>query len=210
MGSNAIDLLGKKINFLTVLRKEKTVNGRSMWLCRCDCGNEIVVGGRHLYSKKTRTTKSCRSCLYKRITKHGKSNSQENKAWKDMKARCNNYKTTGYENYGGRGISYCAEWETFDVFYRDMGDAPSKKHSLDRVDVNGNYCKENCRWATKQQQARNQRTNIKITYKNETKILVEWSEFLGIKYGVLLYRIKNGWSIEDAFTTPVKQSKKKK
>jgi len=202
-GRNKIDLTGKRINFLTVLGPLKNNGKRIMWSCKCDCGVIIEVAGGHLCSKG-RTTRSCRDCLYKRLTKHGKANSQSNKAWQDMKARCNRPTSTGYKNYGGRGIIYCVEWELFENFYTDMGDPPSKLHSLDRIDVNGNYCKENCRWATMKEQSRNKRSNRVIEINGVKKCLSEWCEIYKIKYCSVWGRERDGMNIIDAITKPKK------
>ena len=134
------------------------------------------------------------------------SNTPEHEVYFGMMKRCYNKNYRKYKNYGGRGIVVCERWlESFDNFYEDMGDRPGKNYLLDRIDVNGNYEPGNCRWVTSKKSSRNKRTTILITYSNETKCLAEWSEVLNIKYGTLYTRIKeNGWSVEKAFTTPVK------
>jgi hypothetical protein len=106
------------------------------------------------------------------------------------------------KHYKKRGITYCARWETFENFYADMGDPPSPKHSLDRIDNNKGYSKENCRWATGSQQARNRRVSRMVEYKGKTKNLYDWAEELGISIKVLQHRMWDGWDVEKAFTKP--------
>lgn len=144
--------------------------------------------------------------------KHGMSNSRFYKIYTGIKSRCNNEKVRGYEKYGGRGIE--VEWECFEQFNNDMFDE-YKKHveifgeketTLDRVDNNKNYSKDNCRWATYKEQARNTRKNRYITYKQETLCLAEWAEQIGITPTLLNWRINiSGWSIERALTTGAKK-----
>lgn len=107
-----------------------------------------------------------------------------------------------YKDYGGRGITVCDRWREFVNFYADMGDPPAGL-TLERKDNDGNYCPENCVWATRKQQYRNQRSNIRVTYKGETRVLSEWAEKLGINYGTVYHRIKNGWEVPLAFEAPV-------
>jgi hypothetical protein len=126
--------------------------------------------------------------------KHGKRKSKEYTAWDHMKRRCMNSSHPKYKNYGGRGITVCEAWLDFINFYRDMGDCPSPKHSLDRINNNGNYEPENCRWATFQQQQNNRRDNIIISFAGRTMTISEWSRFLKIPKSTLHRRIKLGWS----------------
>lgn len=127
------------------------------------------------------------------------SRSTEYNSWSSAKRRCFNVTNADYPEYGGSGITMSEEWaSSYSTFLKDMGRKPTKKHSLDRwPDKNGNYEKENCRWATPTQQARNTRRNTYITYKGESKLLVELSEESGIRSGVLSRRLKRGWAIDD-------------
>lgn len=120
-----------------------------------------------------------------------------------MKARCLNPKSERYPIYGGRGIKVCAEWMTFEGFKKDMLPTYREELTLDRIDVNGNYCKENCRWATIREQSENKTVSNFVTFMGKTMILPRWAEYLGIKRSTLEMRIYSyGWSIERAFTTP--------
>lgn len=161
-----IDMTGKVIGRLTVIeRAGADKNGQAKWLCSCECGNQSVVLGGNL---RKGNTFSC-GCLHKENTgnmsrKHGLSTTSSTSELKDeygiwvaMNSRCNNPKHNGYELYGGRGIKVCDRWSDVSLFLQDMGSRPSKSHSIDRIDVNGNYEPDNCRWATLSEQSRNKR-----------------------------------------------------
>ena len=141
------DLAGQRFSSLLVLeRKENTKANKARWACLCDCGTETVVIGAELLSGHT---KSC-GCLQKsnRI-KHGLHNTRQYQIWTDMKTRCDNTNHKYYDYYGGRGITYCDKWKTFDGFWEDMRDSYKDDLTLNRRDNNGSYCKENCSWDTK-------------------------------------------------------------
>lgn len=116
--------------------------------------------------------------------------------WLGMLSRCYEAVNKDYKNYGGRGIGVCTRWRSFNLFCEDMGQRPSPKHSIDRIDNNGNYCPENCRWATPICQSNNKRTNIRLTLNGETHTLAEWSRILKINTTTLSYRVRAGQSIE--------------
>lgn len=126
--------------------------------------------------------------------------------WNQMKFRCLNPNATGYKNYGGRGIAVCAEWRaSFDVFLRDMGPRPSKQHTLDRVDVNKGYEPGNCRWATQKIQCRNTRVNHVVILDGVRMTLAEAVELSPVCYNTALYRLKRGWTVDDAVSLPPQQ-----
>ena len=128
-------------------------------------------------------------------------------SWSSMLFRCNNPSATGYRYYGGRGISVCPEWSSFDAFYADMGERPSTKYSIDRIDTNGNYCPENCRWATHKEQARNRRTNTLITINGETLCIADWAIRYNIGDATIRARIRAGWPADKAVTYPARAYK---
>lgn len=137
------------------------------------------------------------------MLKHGKVRTPEYRAWASMKKRCLTPTSHNYHLYGGRGISVCPEWiDSFEVFYRDMGPRPSYEHSLDRINNNGHYSKENCRWATKSEQSTNRRSTQFVTAFGETKCLSRWSEEFGVPFNTLSRRVKDGWHPEVALTRP--------
>jgi hypothetical protein len=136
-----------------------------------------------------------------RLTTHGKSKSRSYRAWASMKTRCYNTKNHAFKYYGRRGIVVCDEWMDFETFYRDMGEPPPK-FSLERNDVNGPYCKENCIWATAKTQARNRTNNNIVTIHNESKTLSQWAEETHIKWDTLHKRILNGCLEENLLSKP--------
>lgn len=212
MSNKLIDELSNKYGGLTVLAraKGKGSRGDAYWRCLCSCGNEKVVRGDSLRSG---STMSC-GCL-RNVTqsinnlKHGKTRSAEYRAWLCMKGRCSNPNMTGYHRYGGRGITFDPSWSVFENFYRDMGVKPSVKHSLDRLDNNLGYSKENCRWATSSQQNNNRRDNRLITCEGVTQTLAQWTRLKNIKYRTLDNRLRRGWTPNDALnlSIPLKEAR---
>jgi hypothetical protein len=125
-----------------------------------------------------------------------------------MTSRCENINSKAFCNYGARGISVCARWKnSFSDFFSDMGPRPSSKHSIDRIDNNGNYCPENCRWATTKEQGNNKRDNIRLTFRGVSKTLMEWSRETGIIWATLHGRHRRGWPTERILTQPVAHKK---
>ncbi|SBV91819.1 hypothetical protein [uncultured Dysgonomonas sp.] len=189
-------LVGVRFGRLVVLSKYKDskYSGSIRWTCQCDCGKEIQINtGNLIYNK----TKSC-GCLVldfaENLNKsHGKSKTSIFNIWVSMRARCYNTNGRYYSDYGGRGINVCDRWlESFENFYEDMGDRPSSKHSLDRIDVNGNYEPANCRWATKLEQANNTRNTVFLTHNGITKPISDWARSLGLNKQTIRSRIKQG------------------
>ena len=109
-----------------------------------------------------------------------------------MKSRCNNPNNNQYSDYGGRGIRVCERWSTFENFLADMGERPTPKHSIDRIDVNGDYCPENCRWATKEEQNNNKRNCILVTYNGKTQNFKQWCKELNLPYYCAIHMYKSG------------------
>lgn len=128
-------------------------------------------------------------------------------AWSHMCQRCKNPKNKEYDNYGGRKIQICRRWENFVNFLEDMGNRPTTKHSLDRIDNNRGYNKKNCRWATKKEQAYNRRDNRLETYNGLTQCVAVWAEKYGLPYYTFLWRLNHGWSIHKALTETIRGSK---
>lgn len=196
-------MIGKKFGKLTVLAKSSEKKGRGI-LCRCECGNQTVVFDSNL---KSGHTKSC-GCLARELqTTHDQSSTSEYKTWMNIKSRCYTEKAPYFNFYGGRGIRVCNRWLHgedgkigFECFFSDMGPRPSKKHSIERRDVNGHYEPSNCEWATQKVQCRNTRANRIVDYKGKKQTLVEAVESSGLKYNTVLYRLRRGWSLEDALT----------
>ena len=132
--------------------------------------------------------------------RHGGRGTDEYRIWRHMRTRCENKNSPAYVWYGERGISICERWLDFKNFIEDMGSRPSKKHTLDRIDVHGNYEPSNCRWATMKTQQRNRSNNVTYTYKGVTATLAELCEIHGCKYTTVHMRLTKGASIELALT----------
>lgn len=203
-----IDITGKKFNRWTVLaRADNTAGGQAQWLCKCDCGNMKILTSVVIRRGMSKSCGCYRLEMESTINlKHGHTSngvSPTYHSWVNMKSRCNCRTNIGFENYGGRGISVCERWNKFENFLSDMGDKPKGK-SLDRIDTNGNYCKENCRWASNKEQGRNKRNNILLTHNGETKTISEWAEITGINRRTLEQRHHNGWSDGKTINTDVR------
>jgi hypothetical protein len=206
--SKSADLIGKVFGRLTVMAQCSTCKRKS-WECRCFCGKYCTVRDDCL---KDGNTQSCGCLRIERasaaVRTHGRYDTPEYVCWVNMLQRCTNTKHKHYSEYGGRGITVSPSWLFFENFYADMGNRPSKLHSLDRKDNDGPYCKDNCRWASQKQQMNNTRSVKYITYGGETRTISEWAEHLYMQVETLRTRLKLGWSIQDALTTPVKSRNK--
>lgn len=214
-----IDLTGKKFGrFLVVGLSGKNRHGSAMWRCRCECGTEKIIDGQGL---RKGSTVSCgclraehlrrgREYLHVSSRTHGESRSREHKIWRCIVYRCYTSTAPEFPCYGGRGIRVCKRWrESFPAFLEDMGKAPSLKHTIDRIDNDGPYSPENCRWATRKEQANNRRDNTRISYQGVDKTISQWSDDLGVDPHLLYDRInRRGWTAEKAFTTPVKRKRR--
>lgn len=177
-------LVGQKIGLLTIIKiSGADSKGRKRFFCLCECGATTDVAA---YSVASGYTKSCGHLAFIGThTTHGMSKSPEYRgeyqAWCGMRDRVNNVNGQNYRDYGGRGIRIDERWNSFNNFLNDVGRRPSKKHSLDRINVNGNYEPSNCRWATVSEQARNKRNTVRVEYMGRVMILQEWANELGVK-----------------------------
>lgn len=202
--SRVIEMVGKRFGRLTVVSQAPILSWKNRrWHCVCDCGNRIAVAGGDLRNGRSQ---SCGCLRQERITTHGMSRTPIYKAWAGMLSRCNNPGSTYYHYYGGRGITVCERWQTFENFHADMGDRP-KGLSLDRIDNDKGYSPENCRWATSRQQCQNRSNNVELTLNGKTQCVSEWSRELGIGTQTLYERIWRGWSDEDTLTLPPRPSR---
>lgn len=208
-----IDLTGKTFGRLTVVKRVGTDNQRNpIWLCKCECGNEKIIRGNNL---KSGNTKSC-GCLAREDSterfgklnyKTGQYKSRLYRIWTSMKTRCYNENASDtYQRYGGRGITVCDEWrDDFKAFYDwAMVNGYLDELTIERIDNDGNYCPENCRWANLHDQNRNRRSNRMFTFNGKTQCMLDWANELGIKPITMIARFRRGWTVEQAFTTPVK------
>ena len=205
------DITGKRYGRLIVVKRwEKLPSGHSKWLCVCDCGKPKIVEDSNLKHSDKISCGCWQKELYIENSKwKGESHSHLFQVWQSMIKRCKNPKAQNYKYYGGRGITVCDDWsDNKNGYFLFKGWALSNGYidglSLERIDVNGNYSPQNCKWIPLKEQAKNRRNCNMITFNGETKNLTEWSRILGIKRYTLFSRLKNGWSIEKAFTTPTK------
>lgn len=199
------DITGQRFGKVVVIK----YIGQSKWLCKCDCGNQKIIDGRRL---RKGDTKSC-GCLSieqakinfkKNFYTHKQSKTRLYYIWKGIKSRCNNKNLPKYKIYGLRGIKVCNEWQKFEPFYNwAIKNGYKENLSIDRINVNGDYCPDNCRWVDMKTQQRNRQNNHLLTYKNETHCISEWAEMYNLKSSTLLARINRGWSIGKALNTKV-------
>ena len=202
------DIFGR----LTAIKQvENNSLGQTCWLCRCSCGNTAIVTSNHL---RTGHTTSCgcynKEIIIKSSTTHGMSHTRFYGIYLSIIQRCSYSKSENYYLYGGRGIK-CL-WKSFEEFKNDMYEDDlkhskvygEKNTSIDRVDVNGNYCKNNCRWATWKLQGNNKRNNHIITNSNgESHTIAEWSDLVHINRTTILDRLKHGYTPDEALYTPL-------
>ncbi len=181
---------------------------RKSWLVRCECGTLKTVEQGNL-TRNRRPTRSC-GCLQGKLTKHNhcsNGSSPTYVSWRAMWTRCKRRKNSNYYLYGGAGITVCGRWRSFEFFLADMGERPGGC-TLDRIDGIGNYIPENCRWATRKQQMRNRRDNRLIAHDGQTLCLAEWNERLKMGKDTLGGRLRRGWPVHRALTTPVRKRTK--
>lgn len=189
------DISGTRSGKLVAISFAGKKNGRSLWLCKCDCGGEKIVLGSHITTNR-RTHCGC----VKPNFKHGLSNDKMHYTWNAMKQRCSNPNNSDYHNYGGRGIKVCDRWLVFSNFYNDMHGAyiehieahGSKNASIDRIDSNGNYEPSNCRWATIETQSYNKRDSIRIEYEGNLITTKELSCITGLPLSTIYSRYEKG------------------
>jgi hypothetical protein len=180
-------------------------------VCECTCGAVIAV--RH-NSLLTGNTESCGCVAAEKIAQvnktHGLSRTIEHVTWTGMNKRCRNKLSKEYPNYGGRGIRVCDRWSEpkgmgFTNFLSDMGRRPPECTSIDRIDVNGDYCPENCRWATDKEQRRNKRSSRVFTAFGKTQCQCDWAEELGGSWAAIWQRLRRGWTLEEALSKPINE-----
>ena len=199
-----LSLARQKFDQLTVIRSAGTRSRKgnrkeSVWLCKCSCGKTTKVVGSKLTSGHTR---SC-GCLKKTCCRtHGLSSTLAAKSWYAMISRCNNPKDKDYPRWGGRGVRVCRRWLKLENFIADMGERPSKRHSIERRDNDGNYCKSNCYWALPIQQMSNRRVTVYLTYKGKRRTIRQWADKLGQPYQLLANRYQQGWPVKHILTMP--------
>lgn len=203
--------VGSKFGRWTVLDETRTAKGKLAWRCRCECGTERVVVGTSLRRGASRSCGcwssevSSRTCV-KRCKTHGKTGTRAFRTWSAMLDRCRNQRSSNYPRWGQRGIRVCERWaSSFENFYADMGDPPDGA-TLDRIDNDGDYCPDNCRWANGIEQSRNRPGyNRMVTYCGVTATVAEWAQRTGLSYSTIWQRINAGWPVNVALTKPARR-----
>lgn len=207
---NRIEIeIGVQFGRWTILQDAGT---SSCWkrnvLCRCECGKTKIVQFNNLRNGKSLSCGCLRAeQLKQRLTVHGHCHrghlTTEYRIWRGIVSRCTTPKASGYKNYGGRGITVCERWLVFENFLADMGMRPPGDTSIDRIDNEGNYTPENCRWTTRKQQNNNRRVKNGYTFNGKHQCLSAWARELGVSVDRLKTRIKAGWPVENVFVTPL-------
>ncbi len=198
-----IDRTGNVYGRLTVIDYVGRVHKKHhVWQCLCTCGTVTNVQGDSLHNGDT---KSC-GCLRtettsQRTSSHKATNTAEYRSFSHAKNRCENLNTGAYQHYGKRGIEF--RFNSFEEFYAELGDKPSPKHSLDRIDNDGHYEKGNVRWATQQQQGNNKRNNVLLTIEGVSLSIAAWARASGLQDATLRRRLATGWNLKDAITLPL-------
>lgn len=200
-----MDIIGKKFGQLKVLEKTEiraNNNGEYKYKCECTCGKITFVRKSNLKSGNSKTCGYCnRSVRHSPLSNGLRSkNKRLYSIYQNMKQRCYDENSITYKNYGKRGIKICDEWlNDYSKFYNwSIENNYQNNLSIDRINNDGDYCPQNCRWATKEEQQNNTRNNRKIKYNNEIKTLAQWAKILNMSQQKLRYRLNN-WSIEEAF-----------
>lgn len=189
-----------KLKVLGLVRRPQ--DNRPAWLCQCECGNFAKPLASEL--TKGRTT-SCGCSRYISHNKtHGMSGTSVYHIWIGMRQRCNNPNVINYQDYGGRGITVCERWQSFENFLSDMGKPPSPNHSIERRENDGHYAPDNCYWGTDEEQSNNKRNNRILTLNGKSQSMAMWCKELHLNYSLIRTRLNIGWSDEQALTTPAR------
>ena len=195
------DFIGKKFTNLFVTAKDE--KKKYYYVCECKCGSTCSVYKSHLSSGQTKRCPKCAESFQHSSRKtHGMTNTKVYRSWQGMIQRC---KDKNNKDYGGRGIKVCKSWKKFENFYKDVGEPPTKYHTLDRINVNKGYKPGNCKWATPKEQSSNRRNNNLYKYKGEELTLSQWSRKVKISESTLRQRIRLGWKIKKVLTKPVRE-----
>lgn len=213
---NLIGCVFGKITVVDFADSIKNSDGKSvrMWKCQCECGTVKNIRSCNL---QRGGSLSC-GCVAREKSRQrathgyarGGKTPREYWVWVSMHQRCENENNKSFRNYGGRGIKVCERWESFGEFMNDMGYRPSSRHTIERIDNDGHYSPDNCRWATRHDQSRNTRQNHLIAFNGTTQCLADWAYQLGMSFNTLEKRLRDGWTEEDALTTPVVAGQKRK
>lgn len=185
---------------MPILECGKNSSGQYRYLSVCECGESKVVTGSSMVQGKVLSC-GClrRDTMVAKNTKHNGCGTSTYETWAGMKTRCTNPNGTAYANYGGRGITFNPAWADFAVFASDMGERPDGC-TLERIDNDKGYSKDNCKWATAAEQSRNTRQNVNLTLNGKTQCMTDWAKELSIPYPTIQDRVRKGWSAEKTLT----------
>lgn len=200
MNKNIKDRTGQRrgmLTFISLSDKMMLGNRDKFWNAICDCGTEVVTRGAGYVQSCGCYNVICRQT-------HKQTGTPTHVSWLRMRNRCNNPSASDYHRYGGRMVKVCDRWGVFENFREDMGDRPSLKHSIDRIDNDGDYEPSNCRWATMSEQARNRRSTSYLVIDGICKCLPDWAGQYDIDLERVRSRLKAGWSSQKALATPVR------
>jgi len=204
-----IAMIGRRFGRLVVLDIAESRYKKRFWHCRCDCGKECDVNG---YQLRCGSTRSCGCLVIEHASQmnksHGMRHSREYRAWSNMRRRCYDPSSINFHRYGLRGIRVCDRWKTFEAFLTDMGCAPTNRHQIDRIDNDGDYEPDNCRWVTSKENNRNRSNNLLLQCEGWIATQAEWAELatecLGINRGTVLARLQAGWPLIKALSRPAR------
>lgn len=209
------ELIGTKIGLFTIKdvvlmhdgNKSNPRANRRKLMCVCDCGNTRFIKRSDIlrYDNPSCGCVTTRKQLSNPNYVPDKKNMPEFESWRGMIERCTNKNSISYPNYGGKGIKVCEAWMDFYVFFKDLGERP-KGSTLDRKDVYGDYCKDNCRWATQAEQSRNKSNNVNLLIDGKTMCVADWCQEYNINRTTVLCRLKRGWPASKAIKTPARQT----
>lgn len=206
--SAKIEMSGKRFGRLVVQEENGRARKEIAWLCLCDCGGTKTVSG---WGLRRGLVKSCGCALKasqqtnKFKPRHGMADSRVHRSWMSMLDRCTRKTCSAYKNYGGRGIVVCERWQVFENFLADMG-LPPQGFEIDRIDNEGNYEPNNCRWASTKQQSRNRRVNLIVEIDGVRKCVADWADQSGIKYHTIYRRLRVGVTAKEAVFGPVRNA----
>lgn len=214
-------MIGHTFGRASVLGRAGHTSGKTKHLtykCLCACGTQFVAPGNELRRgrvqscgclRRERSAERCKDAATRPPSRathgatRGNSRPPEYRSWYHIKDRCGNPRNKHYADYGGRGIYVCDEWKnSFEAFLADMGRRPGPGYSIEREKNDGPYCKSNCKWATGTEQANNRRNNRVVEFNGESKTIAQWARHVGIGYSTLNNRIRVGWTVEEALSTP--------
>jgi hypothetical protein len=198
--ANRIPLEGLVFYRLTVIRPVRRPGRALQYECFCVCGKTAIVGAQNIRKGLARSCGCLRDELIAKVKyRHGLSKTPIHNIWSGMIQRCEDPKCAAYPDYGGRGVTVCPEWHTFENFLADMGQPPAGM-TLDRENNSEGYSKANCRWATRTTQANNRRSNKLIEFAGRTQTQREWEKEVGLRVGQLYARLRRGWPLDRALT----------